>query len=357
MATNSSDSWGPNRASLRLAVPSDGELHEPSLEFLRACGTPVKRASLRRYTGELDGVAGVTVLLQRSADIAAKVEEGSADLGIVGLDRFHEFRLEGAASLVIVDNLAYGQSQLVVAAPGGWVDVTTMADLADLAVEFRESGRELRIATKYPRLVRGFLHSKGITYFSIVHSSGTLEAAPAMGFADLIADIVSTGVTLRENRLKTLEDGVIFTSQAALIGNGASLSASPSKMEKTRTLLERIEANMRAREFYQVTANLAGDSEEDVAQHLLKRPDLAGIQGPTIARVYNAGSERWYAATIVVRKGRLQEAVDHLRAMGGNGVSISQPNYLFEGHCEAYRRLVEALRPIAETASAEPSLV
>lgn len=354
MPTKLINSQGSSQGPLRLAIPSDGELHEPSLGFLRACGTPVKRASLRRYTGELDGVPGVTVLLQRSADIAAKVEEGSADLGIVGLDRFHEFRLEGAASLVIVDNLAYGQSQLLVAVPGGWVDVTTMADLADLAVEFREASRELRIATKYPRLVRSFLHSKGITYFSIVHSSGTLEAAPVMGFADVIADIVSTGVTLRENQLKTLEDGVIFTSQAALIGNGASLAASPTKMEKTRILLERIEANMRAREFYQVTANLAGESEEDVAQHLLKRPDIAGIQGPTIARVYGTGPGRWYAATIVVRKARLQEAVDHLREMGGNGVSIFQPNYLFERDCEAYQQLVAA---VSSKAKAEPSLV
>jgi len=343
MARSEGTRW--EEEALRLAVPSDGELHEPTLRFLEACGLPVRRTSLRRYTAHLENVPGVLVLFQRAADIPAKVDEGSADLGIVGLDRFQEFHREGGEALVIVEDLGYGRCQLVVAVPQGWVDVTTTADLADLAVEFRESSRELRVATKYPRLVGRFLHSRGVHYFTLVPSSGTLEAAPAMGFADIIADIASTGTTLRENRLKTLEDGVIFTSQACLIGNRATLAASPLKRERTRILLERIEGSLRAGGFYRVTANVQGTSAEAVARHLLRRPELAGLRGPTVARVYSPEGEGWYAVTVVVPQERLLEAVDYLRQMGGTSITVFQPHYIFGERCQAYRRLEEALGP------------
>ncbi|MBI2856557.1 MAG: ATP phosphoribosyltransferase, partial [Chloroflexi bacterium] len=173
---------------LRLAIPSDGELYEPTLAFLRNCGVPVERSSPRRYTAAIPSMPHTTVLFQRAGDIPAKVEEGSADLGISGLDRFLEVRVEAGDSTVVMEDLGYSRCELVVAVPDTWVDVTSMSDLADLSVDLREKGKELRVATKYPRLVQRHLFRHGFNYFSLVQSSGTLEAAPAMGFADVIAD-------------------------------------------------------------------------------------------------------------------------------------------------------------------------
>ena len=215
---------------LRLAVPSDGALHDPSLLFLKSSGMGVSRRNLRRYTAEIPSLPGVAVHFQRGSDIAMKVEEGSAELGLVGLARFLETRREGGGSRVVIDNLGFGQAELALGVPDSWVDVSSLADLADLAVEFRAKGTDLRIATKYPRLVERFLLGHGVAFFTLVQSNGTLEAAPEMGYADIIADISSTGTTMRANRLKTIAGGSVVTSEACLIGNGALLAAGPEKL-------------------------------------------------------------------------------------------------------------------------------
>ncbi|MBI4233296.1 MAG: ATP phosphoribosyltransferase [Chloroflexi bacterium] len=328
---------------LRLAIPSDGELHEPALRFLQSCGMPVERASARRYTAELGTVSGVVVLFQRVADISLKVEEGSADLGIVGLDRFAEFRHEDSDAITVLEDLRFGRCELVLAVPDAWIDVVSTADLADLSVEFREQGRELRVATKYPRLVERFLHARGINYFTLVPASGTLEVAPAMGYADFIADITSSGTTLRENRLKTVTDGTILASQACLVGNRRLLGEESVKLQRTKTILERIEGHLRAEDHYRVSANIHGESAEAVAAHVMQRREVAGVQGPTISPVLS-GEVGWYAVTIVIHKERVLEAVEHLRLMGGNAISVTRPDYLFQRECEAYQGLLQHLR-------------
>ena len=226
--------------NLRLVVPSDGEMYESTLGFLSDCGLRISRGNSRRYVGQMTGFDDIVVLFQRAADITSKVEEGSADIGIVGLDRFDEYSLDDGDAFMILDNLNYSSCDLVIAVPEGWIDVTEMNDLADLAVDFRDKGRELRVATKYPKLTSKFFFDLGIYYFTIVQSSGSLEAAPIMGFADLIVDISATGTTLRENQLKTLSDGTMLKSQACLIGNRASLGVSKIKMDLTRQIIERI---------------------------------------------------------------------------------------------------------------------
>src|SRR5207245_6636957 len=97
---------------------------------------------------------------------------------------------------------------LVVAVPEGWVDVASVSDLAEVAVELRTAGREMRVATKYPNLSRQFLYDRGMTYFDLVEVSGAIEAAPALETADIICDITSSGVTLREDRRKSIARGV-----------------------------------------------------------------------------------------------------------------------------------------------------
>ena len=312
------------------------------MAFLEASGLTVLRPSARRYTAWIPALAQVEVLFQRTADITQKVEEGSAELGITGLDRYLEYRSDEDRVVTLIDDLQFGRCEFVLAVPDSWLDVTSVADLADLALEFRQSGKQLRIATKYHRLLRRYLSERGINYFTLVSASGTLEAAPAAGYADLIADITSTGVTLRENRLKTLEEGTILVSQACLIGNPLLLATPPARRNAARSIAELMEAHLRAEPFYRLTANVRGPSAESVSATILARPDLAGLRGPTFARVYNVEEQDWHSVSLLVKKEKLMEAVDHLRGCGAMDIAASQVSYLFDGHSQAYQNLFDS---------------
>ena len=324
---------------VRLVLPSDGELHDPTLQFMKACGLDVRRPSSRRYTGTVPALPGVAVLFQRTADITMKVEEGSAELGITGLDRLLEYRSDEGRVTSIIDDLRFGGCEFVLAVPDSWLDVVSVADLADLALEFHQEGKQLRIATKYPRLLRGYLFQKGINYFTLVPTTGSLEAAPAAGYADLIADITATGTTLRENGLKTLEEGTILVSQACLIANPIELSKSDKALGLARSLAETMESYLRAQPYYRLTANVQGASEQQVSATILARPQLAGLRGPTIARVYNLEEQDWYSVSLLVKKDMLLEAVEHLRDAGALDIAASQLSYLFDGGSKSFRHL------------------
>ena len=324
---------------LRIALPSDGELYDSTMAFMRACGLPVSRPNPRRYTGTVPSITGVEVLFQRSADVSQKVEEGSAELGITGLARVLEYRNDEKRASVLIEDLDYGRCEFVMAVPDSWMDVTSLSDLADLALEFRQDGKQLRIATKYPRLLRGYLFERGINYFTLVPASGAMEAAPAAGYADLIADLTATGVTLRENQLKQLDEGTILTSQACLIANPLRLSTSTGVLALARSIVELMEGHLRAEPYYRVTANVRASSPEDVSSTVLARPELAGLRGPTVARVYNVEEQDWFNVSLLIKKDHLLEAVYHLRDCGAIDVAASQLSYLFDGHSEAYQTL------------------
>jgi ATP phosphoribosyltransferase len=188
-------------------------------------------------------------------------------------------------------------------------------------------------------LLRRYLFRRGINYFTLVAVSGALEAAPAAGYADLIADLTATGATLRENRLKTLDGGTILSSQACIIANRPKLAASPPGLELARCLLEMMEAHLRAEPFYRLTANVRGASPQEVSATILARPDLAGLRGPTVARVFNTAEEDWYGVSLVVKKDRLLDVVTHLRDCGGVDIAATQISYLFGSASEAFQRL------------------
>jgi ATP phosphoribosyltransferase len=324
---------------LRIALPSDGELYDSTIAFMRACGLTVSRPNSRRYTGTVPAIPGVEVLFQRTADVTQKVEEGSAELGVTGLDRVLEYRNDEARASVLIEDLEYGRCEFVMAVPDSWMDVTSLSDLADLALEFRQEGKQLRIATKYPRLLRGYLYERGINYFTLVPASGAMEAAPSAGYADLIADLTATGVTLRENQLKQLDEGTILASQACLIANPVLLSVSSEALALARPIVELMEGHLRAEPYYRLTANVRAASAEEVSSTVLARPDLAGLRGPTVARVYNIEEQDWFNVSLLIKKGQLLEAVDHLRDCGAIDVAASQLSYLFDGHSEAYENL------------------
>ena len=128
--------------------------------------------------------------------------------------------------------------------PDSWVDATTMADLADISMDFKKRGLNLKIATKFPRMVERFLLTNGISHFSLIESSGTLEVAPAMGVADIIADITASGTTMRENALKTINGGVILESEACLIVNSGTIESNKRKSQQAENFMQVIRSHL-----------------------------------------------------------------------------------------------------------------
>ena len=164
-----------------------------------------------------------------------------------------------------------------------------------------------------------------------------------MGYADLIVDITASGVTLRENRLKRLEDGTVLASEGALIGNKKLLRENPERLEGAREIIERIEAHRNAGDFQRISVNIEGSSEEAVAAKVLERPECAGLQGPTIARVYTTDGRKWYSVTVFVNKVSLTSLVDFFRAIGGVSVTVSGASYVFGQESSSYATLLAEL--------------
>ena len=205
---------------ITLAIPSKGRLKEQSLEVLARAGLAVTLPEDdRKYRARIDGLDNVEVAFLSASEIAGEIGQGAVDLGITGEDLLRENLADWEARAEIAARLGFGHADVVVAVPDIWLDVETMADLDDVAADFRQRhGRRLRIATKYWRLTQQFfsrLH--GIQLYRIVESLGATEGAPAAGQADIIVDITSTGSTLRANHLKILSDGVILKSEACLV--------------------------------------------------------------------------------------------------------------------------------------------
>lgn len=214
--------------TITLALPSKGRLKEQALEVLRKAGLEVLLPSdQRNYRAQVAGEGQIDILFLSASEIARELGYGSVDLGVTGEDLVRETLSSADDRVQIEARLGFGHADVIVAVPEVWYDVSTMADLDDVAADFRQRhGRRLRIATKYWRLTQQFFSQMhGIQVYRIVESLGATEGAPASGSADIIVDITSTGSTLRANQLKILEDGVILKSQACLISSRAAADA------------------------------------------------------------------------------------------------------------------------------------
>ena len=162
--------------------------------------------------------ANIEIAFLSASEIARELASGSVHLGITGEDLARENIADVESKMEFALPLEFGHADVIVAVPDAWVDVETMADLDDVASEFRmRYGRRLRIATKYWNLTQRFFADHGIAVYRIVESLGATEGAPAAGSADVIVDITSTGSTIHANQLKILSDGIILQSQANLI--------------------------------------------------------------------------------------------------------------------------------------------
>ena len=204
--------------SLKIGVPSKGRLMEKTFEWFGARGVEMRRTgSDREYSGTVDGTEGVEMVLLSAGEIPRELAAGRIHIGVTGSDLVREKLADWEQQLSELAPLGFGFADLIIAVPSFWVDVETLDDLDAAASAFRAShGHRLRIATKYHRLVREFLRETGVADYQLVDSQGATEGTVKNLTAEIIADIASTGETLRANHLKILSDGLIHRSEATL---------------------------------------------------------------------------------------------------------------------------------------------
>ena len=312
---------------LIVAIPSKGRLKEQAEDWLADCGLPVKASGGERgYAARLDGLQGIEVRLISASEIAGAVFGGEVHLGVTGEDLLRELADDLDGRILLMQALGFGQADLVVAAPKSWIDVTTMADVDEVAHLFlARTGRRLRVATKYLTQTRAFFARHGIIDYRIVESGGATEGAPAAGAAELITDITTTGATLEANGLKVLADGLILSSQAQL---AASLRAEwdPLRLDAARRLLRILEARARARR----TATLTWPAEADTAAR-------AAVDG-----LVAAGAKARPFGLLVAGED-VFDATSALADAGVGPVTVANPTYVFEAASQVTEELARRL--------------
>lgn len=315
--------------ALTIAVPSKGRLEEKSAEIFSRAGMTLKRAGARGYTGTLVGFEGVEIAYLSAAEIAARLRDGSVHFGITGEDLLREEIPDLDSAIQLVQPLGFGHADVVVALPDGWVDVATMADLAEVASDFRlHKGKLMRVATKYIHLTTDYFAANDVQDIQIVTSFGATEGAPASGAAEAIVDITSTGATLAANNLRVPEDGVILKSQANL---AAALKAdwSPEARGAAKQILARLSAYQQAME--RLVVSFIVDTK-DAALF-----DGFGLDGSRRM----AGQDETYF-DLVIEKSALQLVQDILSPKQ-IGMTVSKPDFVFSPRNELFERLAGAI--------------
>ncbi len=204
--------------SVKLGVPSKGRLMEKTFDWFADRGLILSRTgSEREYAGAVEGIEGIDLVLLSAGEIPQELASGRIHLGVTGTDLVQETLVQWDQKVEPLAELGFGFADLVVAVPGAWVDVDTLDDLDAAAAAFRaRHGVRLRIATKYHRLVREYLRRGGVADYRLVDSQGATEGTVKNLTAEAIADITSTGETLRANHLKILSEEPVLRSQATL---------------------------------------------------------------------------------------------------------------------------------------------
>ena len=213
--------------TIRIGIPSKGRLMDQTFDWFGARGIGMKKSgNEREYAGAVEGVDGVEIVMLSAAEIPRELAEGRIQLGVTGTDLMRDKLADWNRQVIEVATLGFGHADLIIAVPAVWIDVETLDDLDAAAAAFRAAhGHRLRIATKYHRLVREFLTAHGIADYQLVDSQGATEATVKNLTAEAIADITSSGETLRANHLKVLTDGQILQSQATLYRSRQAIGA------------------------------------------------------------------------------------------------------------------------------------
>ncbi|MEM6376500.1 MAG: ATP phosphoribosyltransferase [Pseudomonadota bacterium] len=204
--------------NVKLGVPSKGRLMHQCFDWFAARGIHIALSGAdREYAGRVDGIDNVDLVMLSAAEIPRELASGRIHLGVTGLDLVREKVPSEDQRIVSLGAMGFGHADLVLAVPQAWIDVHLLDDLDAVAAAFRRAhGFRLRIATKYHRLVREFLRDHGVADYQLVDSQGATEGTVKNETAEAIADITSSGDTLRANHLRPLEDGLILRSEATL---------------------------------------------------------------------------------------------------------------------------------------------
>lgn len=283
---------------LRIALPNKGRLAEASLELLERAGLEAAMSADRALRADLGD--DFTALFVRANDIPEFVADGAADLGITGSDLVEEAGRPVATLLA----LGFGRCRLVVAGRDGeWDDVEEIPD-------------GVRIATSFPRTTARWFAGRG-KRVELVPVSGAAEIAPHIGVADVIADLVSTGSTLKVNGLREL--ATIARSEAVLVAreglaDGESAAGdAPRRIRELRTALESV---LRAEGKRYLMANVPRRALPDL------KAVLPGLNGPTIVDVMDSGAH--VAAHAVVDKADVYRTIAALKELGAEGILVTK---------------------------------
>lgn len=273
--------------TLKIAIQKSGRLNEKSVELLKNCGL-----NFENYKSSLISPVSnfpLEILFLRDDDIPEYVQDGIADLGIVGENVIEETEVEVA----YLQRLGFGKCSLKIAVPNN-NDIATLADLNGKA-----------IATTYPVILGKYLKQQGITS-DIRTISGSVEISPGLGLSDAICDLVSTGGTLKSNGLKPFAD--VMSSEAVLIGSKGS-----ENDDLIQELIQRIQSVLRAKETKYVVLNVERKNLDAVTAL------LPGVKSPSVVPLAEAD---WVAVHTVIPERDFWDRISQLKQAGAQGIVV-----------------------------------
>jgi ATP phosphoribosyltransferase len=278
-----------SKNNIRIAVQKSGRLSDDSLKLFKECG--IKFESGGSKLRSISSNFPIEFLFLRDDDIPGYVEDGVADLGVVGLNVL----MEHTRKVDIVKELGFSKCRLSLAIPRG----ENYTDLNQF------EGKS--IATSYPNLTNQFLLKNGVK--AEMHEiSGSVEIAPSIGLAEGICDIVSTGGTLLSNGLK--EVATVFESQAVMISNKSLSAEKNSILEK---LLFRIDSVQRGQNAKYVVLNVQEQNIEKVTAL------LPGMKSPSVLPLTTKG---WFSLHSVIEENDFWNIIENLREAGAEGILV-----------------------------------
>lgn len=277
---------------IKIALPSKGRISDPAVKLLSKAGIGLKDAVNRRLFSETYDDQ-ISVMFTRAADIPEFVADGAADLGMTGLDLIEEKE----ANVKILEDLKFGRSKLVLAAPED-SDIKKFSDVKDGSI----------VATEFPHLTEKYFKTNGVPV-KIVELSGSTEIAPFIGVSDLITDLTSTGTTLKMNHLQMVE--TILESSVHLIANPDSYQSKREKIEEIRTGVRGV---LDAEGKKLVMMNV----DEEVLDEV--KNAMPGMTGPTVSQVLsNSGVVAVHA---VVNEHEVFQVVNRLKNIGARDILV-----------------------------------
>ena len=276
---------------IRIALPSKGRISDPAVKLLEKAGIGLKDNINRKLFSETID-EDISVMFTRAADIPEFVADGAADLGMTGLDLIKEKKV----NVEILEDLNFGKAKLVLAAP----EDSYINNLSDIKYGSM-------VATEFPHLTEKYLKTKGLLA-KIVELSGSTEIAPFIGVADIIADLTSTGTTLKMNHLKIID--IILESSIQLIANKKSFQEKNKKIEAIRTGIKGV---LDAEGKKLVMMNVSEKFLNDVKQA------MPGLSGPTVSNVLSDGMMAVHA---VVDERNVFELVNKLKNIGARDILV-----------------------------------